>query len=199
MRHYAMYLTPLLLLLGCSTTTPSVAEYTLFTSQTLPSRSAPLSAKTLSVASSKTFSSLSGKNLVYLRDNGESAPYLYSRWSDSPSVLLQRSLLKALYEHSLFASASPSPSLAQYDWVLESDLDAFYHRFSGDGSDGYIDITYRLIDARTKRPLAAKRFIVSSPSPSMEAKGGVEALKNATHELNAQCIAWLSTLIKEMK
>jgi cholesterol transport system auxiliary component len=199
MRRYSISIVSVFMLFGCSATTPSVNEYTLLSSKTIQPTTVPLSSKTLSVALSKSIPSLSTKNLIYLRENGETGAYLYSRWSDTPTALLQRSLLISLYEHPLFASLSASNSLAQSDWVLESDLDAFYHRFSKDKSEGYIDITYRLIDTKTKSLLGSKRFSISSPAPTMDAQGGVDALQKATDELNTQCILWLTTLTKEIK
>ncbi|DAB38689.1 MAG: hypothetical protein A2023_06710 [Sulfuricurvum sp. GWF2_44_89] len=199
MRAYILYCITAFMVLGCSSKAPSVNEYTLLSPPIFVKKNAPKSSKSLTVSSVKSLASLSTKNIIYLYENGESAPYLYSRWSDTPSVLIQRALLSSLNEENLFASLSPATSSAQADWVLESDLNAFYHRFSKEASEGYIDITYRLIDARTKRPLASKRFMISSPSSSMDAQGGVEALKKSTLELNRQVIQWLNTLIKETK
>lgn len=197
MLRYPFYLAASLLLLGCSASTPSVHEYTFLSPQSDYSKRTPLSTTTLSVAPSKSIGSLLGKSLLYCRENGETGAYLYSRWSDTPSALIQHSLLASLTDAAVFASLSSSTSLAHVDWVLESDLNAFCHRFSESMSEGYIDITYRLVDTRTKRLRSSKRFTISSPAPSMDAQGGVEALKNATRELNSQSIAWLTTLIKE--
>lgn len=197
MRHYPLYFIALFMLWGCST--PSINEYTLLTPQTVHSEKTPLSTKSLSVALSKSVASLSGKNIIYLHKIDETGAYLYSRWSDTPSVMIQRSLLTALYEHALFTSLSPSSSIAKVDWVLESDLDAFTHRISNDRSDGYIDITYRLIDTQSKRPIASKRFVISSPAPSKDAAGGVDALKKSESELNRQCIEWLKMQIEGIK
>lgn len=199
MRHFSFYTLILLLLSGCSTSSPSVNEYTLFTPQTLTAQRAPLFSKTLTAASTKAIPSLCGKNLIYLRENGETGSYLYSRWSDAPATLIQRSLMQSLNENALFVSIAPASSLVQSDWVLESDLDAFYHRFTKDTSEGYIDITYRLIDERTKHFIASKRFVITAPAPSMDALGGIEALKNAQIKLNHQSIEWLKTLTKETK
>lgn len=197
MRHYPLYLIALFTLWGCSA--PSINEYTLLTTQTVYQDKAPLSSKSLSVALSKSVASLSGKNIIYLHENGETGAYLYSRWSDTPSLMLQRSLLTSLYAQGVFSSLSPSTSVAKSDWMLESDLDAFTHRILNDKSDGYIDITYRLIDTQSKRQIASKRFVVSYPSTSADATGGVNALKSSEHELNRQCIEWLKTIAKEIK
>jgi cholesterol transport system auxiliary component len=199
MLHYLLPILTGLLLLGCSTTAPSVNVYTLYSHETVEPKNIPLSSKSLSVASSKSLSSLSGKNLLYLYENGEIGSYLYSRWSDTPATLIQRSFLKSLYDKALFNSVSPTSSLSQSSWLLESDLNAFYHRFLKGSSEGYIDITYRLIDTKTKQTIATKRFVITSPAQTMDAVGGVEALKNSTHKLNHQSIEWLHTLAKEIK
>lgn len=199
MRYSVLSFTFALIFSGCSVTAPTVDEYTLLPIQRTLPKTSPLSTKTLSVAPSKPIGSLGGKNLVYLHENGLSGTYLYSRWSDTPSAMMQRSLLAMLNKEALFASLSPSTTLAQTDWVLESDLDAFYHRLYKNRSEGYIDITYRLVDTRTKQLLASKRFNVSFPAATTDAKGGVEALKNATDDINRQCIDWLITFIKEKK
>jgi len=199
MQHYFLYIFTGLLLLGCTGTTSSIHEYTIFPQEKIEFNTTARAHKTLSVASSKSCSSLTGKNLLYIRENGETGSYLYSKWSDTPATLIQQSLLKLLYDQSLFSAISPTSSVSQNDWLLESDLNAFYHRFLKGTSEGYIDITYRIIDTKTKRIIAIKRFVITSPAPSMDAIGGVEALKNSTHKLNHQCSEWLHTLTKEIK
>lgn len=199
MRLPLLYFTAALILSGCSHSTPVIDEYTLLPIQRTLPKASPLSIKTLSVASSQPIGSLRGKNLVYVQENGLSGVYLYSRWSDTPSAMMQRSLLALLNKEALFSSISPNTTFAQTDWALESDMDAFYHRLFKNRSEGYIDITYRLVDVRSKQLLASKRFNVSYPAASMDAKGGVAALKNATDDINRQCIDWLITLLKEKK
>ncbi len=186
-----------LLMIGCSATTPSINEYTLLSPQMSTDSHPPLTSKTLNIAPPKALSSLSSKSILYLRNDTESGSYLYSRWSDTPAALIQRSLIQSLQNENLFSSVSPTSSLSQSDWIVESDLDAFYHRFVENASEGYIDITYRLINPKTKQIIASKRFMITAPANSNDALGGVQALKNALQELNIQCSAWLTPLIKE--
>lgn len=199
MKHSVLYLLIALWLGGCSTTTPPTHEYTVLSPEISSSHTPPQSGKVLSVASSKALSSLMGKNIIYLRENGESGAYLYSRWSDTPSVLIQRTLIQSLHDSALFASVIPASSLAQGEWILESELDGFYHRFENKQSTGYIDITYRIVERPTKKIIASKRFVITAPAPSNDASGGIIALTNATRELNSQCVAWLRSALKEIK
>lgn len=201
MRHLTLMIPIALLITGCSTAmTPPIQEYTIYPS---PESSAALtvrSPKTLRISSTKTIPSLASKNLYYLRSKGESGSYLYSRWSDSPAILIERSLTAALEEKKMFTTLLTPLSTAHADWILEADLNAFYHRFEqNDKSSGVIDITYRLIDTKTKLPLASKRFIIIVASASADAAGGVNALTEATQELTDQLIQWLNIQIQEKK
>lgn len=198
--RYATILIPIALLFlgGCSsTTTPPIKEYTIYPSSGKSSLSQPMSSKTLRVMSPKAPPSLSGRELLYLRENGEIGNYLYTRWSDVPSSLIERSLIHTLQEKKLFATLLNSTSSAQADILLESDLSAFYHRLEGEQeSYGVIDITYRLIDAKTKLPIASKRFYITKLSPTQNGQGGVKALDDATRELTHQCTQWILQEIK---
>ncbi|MDD2266507.1 ABC-type transport auxiliary lipoprotein family protein [Sulfuricurvum sp.] len=201
MRYPFFFLLSSLLIIGCSAPlTPPINEYTILPYEHSVKETAPLSSHTLSIASSKTLPSLASKNLYYLREGGESGAYLYSRWSDTPSVLIQQILTASLEEKGLFASLLPPTSSAHADWVLESDLNAFYHRFSSkDKSEGFIDITYRLIDTTTKLPIGSKRFTVTVPATTNDAKGGVTALTQATRQLSTEVMEWMRNLIQEKR
>lgn len=193
MRHLTLLIPFALLIGGCSSTlTPPVQEYTIYPPFHSSSPSKPISAKTLRLAPTKTIPSLSTRNLLYLRENGEIGNYLYTRWSDAPGILIERSLLHSLQESMLFSTLLTSTSSAQSDTILEADLHAFYHRFEPDQkSRGVIDITYRLIDAKTKLPIASKRFVIGKEASSGNAVGGVNALRAATEELTMQCTQWI--------
>jgi cholesterol transport system auxiliary component len=187
-----------LLLTGCSVApTPPIQEYTLLGEESPHPAPSVQSPKILTVAPPKALRAYAGKQIVYQKNPHEIDAYLYSRWSDTPATMVHRSLLRSLHQHSLFSSAIPTSSQVQGDWLLESELDAFDHRIRDEKSEALIDITYRLIDTQAKRPISIKRFTITSPSRTSDAAGGVQALRNAQNELNHQCLAWLTTLIKE--
>lgn len=201
MRSFIPFAFTALFIIGCSAPlTPPINEYTILTSEPSAKMHDPLSSHTLGIASSKTLPSLSSKNLYYLKADGESGAYIYSRWSDTPAVLIQHALTASLQENGVFASILPQTSAAHADWILESELNSFYHRFPKNSkSEGFIDITYRLVDTSSKLPLGTKRFSISVVAPTDDAKGGVNALTQATEKLSLQVTAWITTLAKEKK
>lgn len=198
MKRTVFFISAVITLAGCSGTAPAVKEYTILPSKSVQSLSAPLASGSLRIAAAKTIPSLASKNIYYLREGGEAGKYLYSRWSDTPASLIERSLTSSLQERGVFGVLLSSTSTARPSYLLESDLNAFYHRFPIAGaSEGYIDATYRLIDPTTNKTLGSKRFQLTVKASSDDAKGGVEALSKATEELSLQCTLWLSRQIQE--
>lgn len=189
------------ILLGCSTiTTPPITRYTLLVQDRSTTHSSPQTSYTLKISSTKAPYSLSSKSFLYLKDPQEVGAYLYSQWNDAPSALIDHYIATSLDESQLFTTVLPKSSSLQSDLLLESSLSSFYHRIHEDKtSDGYIDITYVLIDQKTKKMVANKRFVIMAPAPSLDAQGGVTALNRATHELSNQSIAWLTIILKENK
>lgn len=183
---------------GCSTTTPAINEYTILPLYAPYNSPIPRSELSLKLIPTKSIASLSSKEMHYLRSTAQTGVYLYSRWSDTPASMIDRSLISSLQNRRLFSTLLPATSSASADMTLESDLHAFYHRFHEDGSsEGYIDITYRLIGSKTRHVVASKRFVITSPSLSADAQGGVNALTDATREASLQCTQWLIQLIQE--
>lgn len=185
---------------GCTSLRPTMYEYTILPSYTTPTVTSKPFDATLKLSSTKSMASLASTQLYYLKDTLRMDAYLYSRWSDSPSHMIDRALYSSLENQQLFETLIPATSSATADLTLESDLHAFYHRFLDNAhSEGFIDITYRLIDTKTKRPIASKRFMITHPAPTVDAKGGVSALNSATHTLSQQCTAWMNVTMKENK
>lgn len=197
MKNILISATLALVLAGCSTTTPAINEYTIIPLYS-PQKSLSLpSDLSLKLTPTKSIASLASKEFYYLRDSTQTGSYLYSRWSDTPASMIDRSLLSSLQNRHLFATLLPATSTAYADRTLESDLHAFYHRFYHDGSsEGFIDITYRLIDSKSKKAIASKRFVITEPSTSADADGGVNALRAATHRLSQESTLWLETILK---
>lgn len=183
---------------GCSITTPAVNEYAILPLYSPQNALAVPVNLSLKLTPTKSIASLASKDIYYLRDAAQIGSYLYSRWADTPASMIDRSLTSSLQNRHLFTTLLPVTSSAYVDLTLESDLHAFYHRFQKNGSsEGYIDITYRLIESKSKKTVGSKRFVVISPSPSSDAAGGVNALSAATQQLSKESTLWLEITAKD--
>lgn len=197
MKNVLISVTLALVLAGCSTTTPAIREYTIIPLHSLKNPLSPPANVSLKLTPTKSIPSLASKKLYYLRDTTRIGSYLYSRWTDTPANMIDHVLISTLQNRHLFAALLPSTSAAYADMTLESDLYAFYHRFHNDGSsEGFIDITYRLIDSKSKKTIGSKHFSITSPAVSADAAGGVNALTVATHRLSEESSRWLETILK---
>lgn len=183
---------------GCTTVQPAVHEYAILpTYMPVNHLAQPINA-TLKISTTRSIPSLASTQFYYLKSSTDIAAYAYSRWSDTPANMIARVLSSSLDNEHLFTAIVSPASSATADLLLESDLNGFYHRFIDNAhSEGYIDVTYRLVDPKTKKTIASKRFVITQPSPSQNANGGVLALNLATQELSHQCIAWLGMNLKE--
>lgn len=187
-----------LLITGCSITVPAINEYTIIPPYYPSDTRAVPTNLTLKLTSTKSIASLSSKEIYYLRETTHIGSYLYSRWVDTPASMIDTALTSSLQNRRLFVTLIPTTSSAYADLSLESELHAFYHRFPSDvKSEGLIDITYRLIDSKTKKTVASKRFIITSPSPTQDAAGGVKALSSATQQLSEETVLWLENVARE--
>lgn len=186
------------LLGGCTTITPPITGYTLTHTAPNPSSDAAKTTLTLKISGTKAPASLSSSQLFYLSNHQEMRSYLYSRWNDTPGVMIDRLVGESIYESRLFFAVLPKTSSVNSDLLLESTLSSFHHRIHDDNrSEGYLDITYILINPKTKQTVASKRFRITAPAPSIDARGGVSALNRAANELAVECTAWLHTTMKE--
>ena len=188
------------ILAGCTTSIPPITNYTLMSQNTSSTHTSAQTSYSLKLSGTKAPYSLSSKSLLYLKDPQEIGAYLYSQWNDTPSAMIDRYIATALDETQLFSTLLSKSSTLQSDLLLESSLSSFYHRIHEDKtSDGYLDITYVLIDQKSKKMVAHKRFVITVLSPTLDAQGGVTALNKATQELSNQSITWLTIIMKENK
>lgn len=197
MKSFATSILILFLTSGCSFQTQSIKTFTVLSTISGSTFDSKID-KTLKIASPISPSSLSTKAIHYIRESNQAGNYLYSTWSDTPSSMIENTLFDQLQHNNLFKSIAPSVSLANSDYLLESNLLHFEHTIKNDGNSvGIIDITYRLIDNNTKKMIGTKRFIAVTPATSADAYGGVKALNQSLDLINADVATWLhSTLIR---
>lgn len=187
-----------LLMSGCGFQSPAITEYSLLTAPTKAVSPYQSIHKNIKIATPSAPSSLASKSIHYITSAHESGNYLYSKWSDTPSTMIENSLFQSLQESHLFTTVSPSFSLAQSDYLLESNLLLFHHHINENGtSSGVIDISFRLIDLESKKVLSTKHFTLSNPAQSKDAKGGTLALHKSLEEINIQVVEWLNSTLHQ--
>lgn len=191
-----LLLSVMLLLAGCSThTTPTIRH---ILSIKAPIQSPIHIPKSIKIGMPSSTTHLVTDSIRYTQSNGESGAYLYSAWNNPPVIMVEESLFSTLERSALFTVVIPYSSLGQTDYLLESTLMSFQHTIiDADSSEGLIDISMRIIDLKTKKIIATRRFTIATPAKRNNAAGGVSALQEGLDTLNTQTRQWLETTLKD--
>jgi cholesterol transport system auxiliary component len=105
------------------------------------------------------------------------------RWADAPARMLAPLLAQALDHSGGFRAVVQAPSLAKADLRLESELVRLQQDFGVRPSRVRFTLRAQLIDADTRRVLAAAEFDETEVAPSDDPYGGVLAANRALARL----------------
>ena len=134
-------------------------------------------------------------NIFYLDAGHRQQPYSYSRWYETVDTMLENKLLLAIERANVAKTVVGKISGATTSWRLEIAVFDFIQDFTQkERSKARVSLLATLLDNRSKKVVAAKLFTKEIPSPSDDARGGVEALNEATDEVVREMIGWLSSL-----
>lgn len=134
-----------------------------------------------SITASEALNSNRIRYRLNYKDPGQVLTYSESRWSMPPARLFEQQLLGSTQIN----AANPSTCL------LSIQLVTFDHVFNTpQESAGVVQANVAIIDKRSHKTLANTALQASYPATSSDAKGGVNALKQATQATIRQTITW---------
>lgn len=166
---------------------------------TPPGARAPAVAEALPplvLAAVETNHALDGLAVLYRLDYADPQQlhrYAEARWSAPPAELVRQRLREILERQ----RAVLDPGSAALPLVLRIDLDAFGQQFaSPQQSAGVIELRATLLRAGPggAAPVAQRRWRITRPAASPDARGGVQALAAATDAAAEQIVQWLASL-----
>ena len=120
--------------------------------------------------------------------------YQFALWTERPARRLSSLLLARLDAEHAFASVAQAGGGVKGDWLLNTELLAFYH--DAVTAPGSVRVALRadVVDVRSRSLIARKRFDVSVPAASYDAAGAAQAFNLATSTLLNQVSSWLQAL-----
>jgi cholesterol transport system auxiliary component len=136
--------------------------------------------------------------IYYKGDSFSLNTYAFSRWADSPSVMLQMKLIKYLEAAALFRSVLPSTSKARVNFFLDTTLFDFSHHIHSESSEGVISVEFRIIDTASKKVVSSFATTVRKATPTPDAPGAVIALNQAADTLGRELLNWLKGVVKTL-
>ncbi|PKH01215.1 hypothetical protein CXF72_18220 [Psychromonas sp. MB-3u-54] len=196
MKNRDFFLLALLLIgiTGCAgEKLPPVSTYTLSPALDTSKIRAAKPAGILMLSRMRSSHVFNGRAIIYRDQRYGQNSYAYSRWSDSPTIMLRLIFQEALEKSGRYIAVVPDSSQSQSDFLLESTLLDFSHRLNDDGtSDGLIRIHFNLIDNNTSRVIKSRNFVSSVPMASpINAGGAVAALNKAAAIMTQELLEWL--------
>ena len=183
---------------GCATNTAPVTNlYTINISceidQSSEIKAKP--SKVIKVLKTKSSAAIMSRHILYQEKDFAQNPYAHSRWSDTPNKMLDNLFLSCVNKSSIFNAVLPSDSKGKADFLLESRLTEFYHHVNSDGrSEGRVRLKFYLIESKNGNVAATNEFFSKVGSTTLDAKGGVRALSEASASIALSLAKWLSSL-----
>lgn len=133
--------------------------------------------------------------LAYASDQ-KLAAYTQSAWADTPAELVADNLGQSLTARHLFSAVLGGDASGRSILALQLELADFSQHFSSPKkSSGRIAITATLLNTHSGQVIAQHSFAKAVPTSTADAKGGVQALTKADHQLNAAIAQWLTNTL----
>ncbi|AKF25155.1 hypothetical protein YH65_06925 [Sulfurovum lithotrophicum] len=181
-----------LLLNGCSfKEAPVMKVYTLVTPAVSAVPSAQYRNKILKVSYPVALNEKLADEMHYSYSLTDRGSYLNSRWSNDAGRLLQGNIIQTLSHAKLFKVVVPYMSDVKENLRLEATVFDFSHHVRGEASYAVVSIQFTLMNAETGKLIKAKRFSYREPTPTIDARGYVEATNRIMAKLSKDLIHWL--------
>ena len=117
--------------------------------------------------------------------------YKGARWSDAVPVLLRNRLLDGFQRDGQVQRLSADDSNLQADYELAGELQAFQTEYRAGGAvEVVIRYDARLVQGRSQRILASKRFEIRQPLADKQVSAVVAGFGKACDQLTGQVVSW---------
>jgi len=134
---------------------------------------------------------LAGPRITVIPHGDVVSSYKGARWSDAVPVLLRNRLLDGFQRDGQVQRLSADDSNLQADYELAGELQAFQSEYRPDGEvEVVIRYDARLVQGRSQRILASKRFEIRRPLADKQVAAVVAGFGAASDQLAGQVVAW---------
>ncbi|WP_176515903.1 ABC-type transport auxiliary lipoprotein family protein [Pseudomonas faucium] len=134
---------------------------------------------------------LSGPRIAVVPEGDVISNYKGARWSDPVPLLVRNRLLDGFQRDGRVQRLSADDSNLQADYELVGELQAFQSEYrSGGAVEVVVRYDARLVQGRSQRILASKRFEVHQPLADRQVAAVVAGFGAASDRLAGQVIDW---------
>lgn len=185
---------------GCSALRPTAVEQPAFysldnvrseTRAITPATAAaalPLAEPTLIVNPPRAAPGFSSQRIVYVREAHQLEYYAHSEWVDSPARMIAPLIVTAIGNSGSFRAAVLTPSAANADLRLDTEIVRLQHDLSSKPSGVRFSLRATIVDNTTRKVLARSEFDETIASTSEDPYGGVIAANRAVQVVLEQLV-----------
>jgi len=188
-----LFLAGVFLLSGCAFKSATLRTFTLNPNYRFAKVAhSPYKNKSVKVAYPNSIKGKSSSSIYFSYSRLEEGSYQNSTWSNSSSQLLTSSIIRALEHGGVFKSVIDYTSLANTDYLLESEVYDIYHKVRKGLSVAVLSMRFDLIDTDNNKLVKSKKFTYEIPTKTVDAVGYVAATNRALEKLSADLVRWLA-------
>jgi cholesterol transport system auxiliary component len=136
---------------------------------------------------------LNGPRIVLSPRPGEFGVLADVRWTDDAPRLVQALVVRAIERSGRVGAVAPVSSSVRADRLLELEIDAFHAAREPEGDAVRVAITARLIDARSNRIVATRRFETREPLESRRIDAVVGGFDRAVADVIPELVDWVAS------
>jgi len=185
-------LTGMLLLSGCAMKSSEMRTYSLNPDLNFSKLShAVYRDKSIKIAYPTNIKGKTSSSIYFSYSKIEEGKYQNAIWNSSNSQLLINGIIRALEKGAVFKTVVDYTSLANTDYLLESEVYDFYHKVRKNLSISVLSIRFDLIDADYNRLVKSRKFTYEIPTKTVDALGYVKATNIALEKLTVDLVKWL--------
>jgi len=179
---------------ACSTTYPPYTSYDLELQKSAITHKKETCLKETLRVEDVTTSQLLMSTKMYYVSGVESYSYTVSEWASRPSEFITETFVNALQKSNVFANVVSADSKAKSHYLLESRVETFMQYYDEAQTKSYakISVSFFLIDTKTQEIVDHMHFEKEEPCESLDAKGGVKALKKLLQEAANALALWIA-------
>lgn len=134
---------------------------------------------------------LAGPRIAVIPQGNVISSYKGARWSDPTPLLVRNRLLDGFQRDGRVQRLSADDSNLQADYELAGELQAFQSEYRPGGTvEVVIRYDARLVQGRSQRILASKRFEIHQPLAGTEVSAVVAGFGAASDQLASQVVDW---------
>lgn len=176
---------------GCtSTVMPPVKKFAIETKDDCCKKEFKRSKLSLMVLEPTTSKMLNSTSIHYSKKKFAMQSYALNKWGDYPTKMIQKSIVLALDNASVFDNTISGKIDAKSDLILQGELFDFYQLFESNKSYTLFKIKFYLTNVHNKKTVS-KLFYYKMESKNGDAYGAVESLNSSVTLMLGDLLDWV--------